>query len=225
MYYHVAKESHNSKTGNIVVTTSSKSTCPETCPLYMRCYPSIGHLSIHWNKVSSGERGTLFNEHISILKHLPENAIIRGNVAGDQPGENLEIDPRKMAILARAMVYYPSRIAWTYTHKPLTPSNVEAIIDAIRVGYVVNISTNNLTEADEVFERGFPTVTLLPWDLPEGTKTVKTPENNTVVVCPATYSDLTCKDCKLCARPVRNIVGFPLHAVNKKKLQMELNLC
>lgn len=70
-YYHISKNSNNRKTGNMVVITSSQKTCPDTCPLKNNgCYADCGHLLLHWNKVTNGERGVAWNQFIEELERL-----------------------------------------------------------------------------------------------------------------------------------------------------------
>ena len=68
------KKSSNKKVGPIPVTTSSKTTCPASCPMLENgCYASAGfHTNMHWNKVTSGERGTDVAGFCDILYGCPE---------------------------------------------------------------------------------------------------------------------------------------------------------
>ena len=38
-----------------------------------------------------------------------------------------------------------------------------------------------------------------------------TPAGRRIAICPATYSDATCKRCRACARPRDTVIGFPAH--------------
>ena len=72
MLYHITKKSSNKKTGNMVVVTSSRHTCPPACPFKdAGCYADGGPLRIHWDKVTSGERGMDFNQLIDELERIP----------------------------------------------------------------------------------------------------------------------------------------------------------
>jgi len=69
--YHITLKSNNKKTGPIIVITSSRNTCPETCPFKKNgCYADGGPLKLHWDKVSDGTRGFSFVELLSKLKEL-----------------------------------------------------------------------------------------------------------------------------------------------------------
>ena len=74
--YHLTKKSSNIKTGPIAVSTTSKDSCPATCPLKGNgCYAESGPLLLHWNKVSDGSRGFTIDGFIDVLKTLPEGSI------------------------------------------------------------------------------------------------------------------------------------------------------
>ena len=47
----------------------------------------------------------------------------------------------------------------------------------------------------------------------EGTASLprRTPAGRRIAVCPATYSDATCKSCGACARVRDAVIGFPAH--------------
>jgi len=38
-----------------------------------------------------------------------------------------------------------------------------------------------------------------------------TPAGRRIAVCPATYSNATCKSCGACAKPREAVIGFPAH--------------
>ena len=88
--------SSNSKTGTMPVTYSTGDWCPDSCPLkpYIDattgkrkspCYAGNGHTAIHWNKVTSGERGGSWDDLCGHVRRLPKGGIWRHNVAGDLP--------------------------------------------------------------------------------------------------------------------------------------------
>jgi hypothetical protein len=208
--------SHNVKTGPIPVSTSSKVTCPDACPFKSGgCYAQGGPLNIHWNKVTSGERGTDFDTFCKSIAKLPKGQLWRHNQSGDLAGENNVIDVDKLKQLTNAN---RGRKGFTYTHKPMTPENAEAVKHANDNGFTVNLSANNLRHADELKALNVgPVVVVLPSDQVGNTVT---PEGNKVVVCPATYREgVNCANCQLCQKVNRSvIVGFPAHGNAKKKV-------
>lgn len=208
--------SHNIKTGPIPVSTSSKATCPDACPFKSGgCYAQGGPLNIHWNKVTSGERGTDFDTFCKSIAKLPKGQLWRHNQSGDLAGENNVIDVDKLRQLTNAN---RGRKGFTYTHKPMTPENSEAVKHANENGFTVNLSANNLRHADELKSLNVgPVVVVLPSDQVGNTVT---PDGHKVVVCPATYREgVNCANCQLCQKVNRSvIVGFPAHGVGKKKV-------
>lgn len=208
--------SSNKKTGPIPVSTTEAGTCPASCPLSQGgCYAKGGPLAIHWGKVTRGESGTPWAAFLGRIRDLPEGQLWRHNQAGDLPSVSDHIDRNALRELVAANA---GRKGFTYTHKPpAVGNNSAAIADANERGFTVNLSANNLTEADTLAALGIgPVVTLLP----AGTaKKVTTPAGRVVVVCPAvTHENVSCASCGLCQRKDRpTIVGFPVHGVQKFK--------
>jgi hypothetical protein len=172
-------------------------------------------MSLHWHKVTEGRAGDDWAAFTAQIAALPEGQPWRHNQAGDLPGESDKIDARKLAQLVEAN---RGRMGWTYSHKPMTARNAEAVSQANANGFTVNLSADTLAEADTLAALNVgPVVVVL--DAPEGTKAdTTTPEGRKVITCPATYrDDVTCASCLLCARVKRNvIVGFPAHGTYRK---------
>jgi len=216
--------SGNTKTGLIPVSTSVKNTCPDACPLKKGgCYAAGGHVNIHWLRLSKGLTGIDWKDFLKQITHLPRGQLWRHNQAGDLPGENNAIDCESLASLVKAN---KGRKGFTYTHKPVLPeqadketidTNVKAIADANKGGFVINLSANSLAHADRLKALGIgPVVTLLP---ATQTKNTFTEQGHKVVICPATYREgVSCASCKLCSVGARSvIVGFPAHGMSVKK--------
>ena len=213
---HLTLKSDNVKTGPIPVSTTSARTCPAACPLAKGgCYATGGPLALHWRKITEGERGTDWSTFVESISQLPQRQLWRHNQAGDLPGEGDSIDIVALLQLVRAN---RGRRGFTYTHKPPTPENLDAIELANARGFTVNLSANNLEHADALASASVaPVVVVLP---AEQTTNVRTPEGRLVVVCPATKegSSITCASCGLCSRSNRpTIVGFPAHGASKRK--------
>lgn len=208
-------KSANAKTGPIPVSTTSAESCP-SCPFKGNgCYAESGPLALHWREVTEGRRGVEWGEFCDQVATMPEGQLWRHNQAGDLPGHGDTIDGAALARLVEANM---GKRGFTYTHKPLSPENLEAIRDANRHGFVVNVSANSPEEVDVVMDLGLPTVCVLPVDQTENLKTVK---GRTIVVCPATQRDgVSCVSCQLCARGNRTVaIGFPAHGSSKKKAE------
>lgn len=219
MFYHMSEmPSRNAKTGPIFVSTSSAATCPTTCPFNNAnkggCYADSGPLAMHWRKVTKGERGGTFEALLDKIARLPKGQLWRHNQAGDLAGLGDMLDIEALSLLVRAN---RGRKGFTYTHKPLTTqAERDAIRDANKGGFTVNLSANNLAHADRLADLGIaPVAVVLPSD---ATSNMTTPQGRKVVVCPATQrDDVSCATCGLCALQRDAIVGFPAHGTSKRK--------
>jgi len=219
--FHLTLKSGNVKTGPIPVSTSSNTTCPDACPLKSKgCYASAGGpLALHWRKVSEHGRGDDWSTFVSRISALPFGQLWRHNQAGDLPGENNSVD---VSMLAQLVDASEGKRGWTYTHKPVTgDGNLEtcnraAVRDANARGFTVNLSADNLIEADELKNADCgPVVVVLPMDSPLA---MSTPNGHKVVVCPAQRpgSAATCATCALCQRQRSVIVGFLAHGTQAR---------
>ena len=213
MRAHLTLKSSNGKTGPIPVSTTERKSCG-ACPLKKAgCYADDFHLSMHWDMVSRGERGTDWETHCSQIAALPDDQLWRANQAGDLPRKGTKIDAPKVRQLVAANT---GKRGFTYTHHALTPENLEILWEAAMGGFVVNLSANNLTHADICADTGLPVAVLLPTEQRTNTRT---PAGRPVVICPAiTHDNVQCIDCGLCAKGDRTvIIGFPAHSGGAKK--------
>src|SRR5215469_7596181 len=212
--YHLTLKSANHKTGPIPVSTTSADTCPDTCPMRDGggCYAQSGPLALHWKRVA--QVGLPLRQFLDRIRALPVGTLWRHNQAGDLPGNGKLLDNRAISALVEAN---QDKRGFTYTHySPLDKRNAQTIRDANERGFVVNLSADNLTEADIFAELQIaPVVTLLPTGTNENTRT---PAGRKVVVCPAaTHDGVSCAKCKLCAwRDREVIIGFPSHGTQHR---------
>jgi len=224
MWVSLNMQSDNIKVGKIPVSTTEKKSCPIECPLNdTDCYARFGPLGMHWRKIGEGGRGDNWDSFCKRVERFPKGQLWRHNQAGDFPqDENGKIDAEKTAALGRASAHTRG---WTYTHyNPLDSHNREAIASLNSTGgLTVNLSADNMAEADEYSKLGIgPVVVILPQDAP--TRGNKTPLGLPIVVCPAqTQESMTCDQCKLCqVRDRKSIVGFLAHGTAKKRLSHKL---
>lgn len=226
MKFLITEKSGNAKTGPIMVTTSPRSTCPSQCPFKgSGCYAEGGPLRAIWSALDKGEagdrvqngRGSLqvksLNDLLDAIQRQAPDALWRMNQAGDLPGNGDEIDSEAVEQIVTANL---GRRGFTYTHKPMTEENARIVGNANRRGFTINLSANNLADADRLADLGVgPVATVLP---AEQTANTVTPEGRKVVICPATQrDDVSCATCGLCARQREAIVGFPAHGAAKRK--------
>jgi hypothetical protein len=219
-FTHLTLKSRNEKTGPIPVSTTGAESCPTACPFNNAnaggCYANGGPLAIHWRKVSEKRAGESFNRFLEKVAALPDGQLWRHNQAGDLQGKGNRIDAGKLVALVSANT---GKRGFTYTHKPMTPSNAKLVKHANENGFTVNLSGNNAAHADKLVDMGVgPVVVVMPADASENTTT---PKGRKIVVCPATQrDDVSCATCKLCAIADRDfIIGFPAHGASKRKAE------
>src|SRR5262245_1026823 len=211
--------SANRKTGPIPVSMSPRRTCPTSCPLRQNgCYAEHGPLSWHWNRLSDGRTGITWHAFLEAIRRLPKGTLWRHNVAGDLPGRGDKVDAEMLADLVEAN---SGRRGFTYTHKPPMRANLSAIRAANRAGFTINLSADDLVEADELVEKkAGPVVVILPAGAAHN-HVQYSPERRRVIICPESYrDDVTCSSCQLCADPGREaIIGFPAHGPALRKAE------
>lgn len=217
MQVHLTLKSANVKTGPIPVSTTERDSCPTDCAMRAGCYAASGPLALHWAAVSAGTRGTSWGEFTQAIAALPEGQLWRHNQAGDLPQTGGTIDAVKLGQLVQANI---GRRGFTYTHHRDTQS-LAWVKHANAWGFTVNLSANDLQDADTLADTGAgPVVVVLPSTQTENTTT---PAGRKVVVCPATQrDDVSCATCQLCQRQRGTIVGFPAHGTKKRVIDIKL---
>jgi len=217
MQVHLTLKSANVKTGPIPVSTTERDSCPSDCSMRGECYAASGPLALHWAAVSMKTRGTSWDEFCSTIARLPDNQIWRHNQAGDLPQQNGTIDAAKLGQLVAAN---KNKRGFTYSHHR-DAASINWIRHANAWGFTVNLSANDLNDADYLAEQNAgPVVVVLPSTQNENTKT---PAGRPVVVCPATQrDDVSCATCQLCQRQRSTIVGFPAHGSRHRVINLRL---
>lgn len=214
---HLSPKSANVKTGPIPVSTSERATCPADCAMRAECYAAAGPLALHWAAVSAGQRGQLWPDFVAAVAALPAGQLWRHNQAGDLPGDGRTVDP---AALGQLVAANAGRRGFTYSHYRDAES-LRWIDHANRWGFTVNLSANDLADADELAATGAgPVVVVLP---STQTTNTATPAGRPVVICPATQrADVSCASCQLCQRQRSTIVGFPAHGTRRRVIDIRL---
>lgn len=218
MNFTLTFHSKNSKTGNIPVGMSDSKTCPDSCSFKKSnsCYAKFNFLGAHWKKLDNGKIGTSFGVFVNNIKKLPQT-IWRFTQAGDLPGVNNKIN---FKMLKRVVKANQNRPVIVYTHKLVlgdsktAQKNRKYIEFANKNGFLVNLSADGVIDADKKSDLNIgPVCVVLPENSPNK---LFTPKGRKIVVCPAQYRDLTCKDCMLCSKPRSVIIGFKSHGTGKK---------
>ena len=178
---HITKKSSNRKIGNIPCSITEESSCSPTCPfINSGCYAKTGPVSWHWKKISNGTQSNLTNWDglCSFVENLKDGQLMRINVAGDLIHKDGVINQDALKQLVKAN---KNKRAWTYTHHKMNRQNFEAIEQANKNGFTINVSTESLVKADRVIDLGLPAVTVVsskkkvPTKTPKGLVTVSDP--------------------------------------------------
>lgn len=234
----ITRRTANAITGPIMVTTSPRVTCPLTCAfrkggngrLAGLCYAEHGALGgFVWTLLDRTPAGGRimneirvhdFEELLYAIRSQPPGALWRHNVAGDLLSNNRATIDR--AALRAVVDANRGRRGFTFTHYDVLTnlSNRQAIDDANRNGFAINLSANSLAHADELADLRIAPVTVI---LPANVKrNATTPKGRTVVVCPTNTHGLTCAECGLCARSSRStVIGFPASGGKKNLVNKE----
>jgi hypothetical protein len=158
--------SANAKTGPIPATITERGSCWSGCALYGKgCYALYGALGHSWAGVSDGTRGGSWDELCAKVAALPKRTLWRYAQAGDLPGADDAIDTE---LLWQLVVSNRGKKVIAFTHKPVLADTSVAhrkrctIAVANAVGFTINLSANNLAEADALAALGIgPVVTVL----------------------------------------------------------------
>lgn len=215
--FHLTRLSANMKLGGIPASTSSRSTCPDNCNLKRNgCYGDSGPISIHWEKVSSHERGTDIDTHCAEIAALPLRQLWRAFQVGDFPGNDDLLDAADFKKLVKAN---KGRNGFGFSHyDPAIKHNADLFRFANDSGLTINLSAETIEQADayKALDVG-PVVVVLPAD---ATESFKTPAGHTVIVCPATLGNTTCALCGVCQVAKRkSVIGFPAHGSGARKAE------
>ena len=235
--YHMTEATGNRKVGKrVVVTTTSRSSCSDACPFKSEvdeegkivpkgCYGEQFHMKMHWDKVSSGNRGYTLTALIKKIRALPFKSLIRHDQVGDLPGDGKFTLYRSECF--RLAAAFRKHLAWTYTSYPLTGFNLETIREMLRLGFVINKSCFSLDQVDEAMDLGIPATVVMPSKTKE--RKLMTPKGRVVARCPAELSKkINCGNCggdkgPLCFREDRDFaVSFYAHGVFKKLVDKAL---
>ena len=241
MRAHFIAVSQNAKTGPMPASIIERASCWPGCALYENgCYAETGALALHWDRVSQGVRGGSWSEFCAKVAALRPGRLWRYAQAGDLPGYGAQIDGELLHELVAANTG-KQVIAFTHKPvlggDPVAVENRRLIATAIKAGFTVNLSADNPAHADALAELGIaPVVTVLArayarkavrhrykkrrdewaetiaeWRDRTALLSRFTPAGRRIAICPATYTDATCKSCGACARLRDAVISFPAH--------------
>jgi hypothetical protein len=233
--------SQNAKTGPIPASIVERASCWPGCALYDNgCYAEAGALALHWDRVSRSTAGGSWSEFCRKVASLRYGRLWRYAQAGDLPGYDAAIDSALLEELVNANTG-KTVIAFTHKPvlgiDLVAVENRRVIAAAVKAGFTINLSADKPAHADRLAELGIaPIVTVLArayarrairhrfkrrrdewaetigvWRDRTASLPRYTPAGRRIAICPATYSDATCKTCGACARVRDVVIGFPAH--------------
>ncbi len=204
---HWVSQSTDPKTGNVCVSYSPLSSCPDSCSLKTGgCYAwSLFYLGILGKKI---ENGTIKIKSLSTaLKERAESSrIVRHRVAGDVIGDFQETLDECELIKSEGL----ANVAYTHCWKMEEAQILKPYFRA---------SCQNLQELEEARGMGWAATLMVP----EGTpKTLLLKDGSKAFMCPARHGvagkkDITCNDCTLCRvddKTRNKTVMFEIHGSN-----------
>jgi hypothetical protein len=191
------------------------------------CYAEHGYIGHYiWTELDKnpvGVHGRLriytFDQLLIIVRSLMPGSVWRHNQAGDlqpYPHDRSLIDRDKLQRLTDAN---KGRRGHTFTHYPMNEANQEAVAEAVRGGFMINLSANSLDHADELADMNIaPVAVVLPHDV---TENLVTPKGRRVTMCPVyRVPDLTCSACEICTKPRNAIIGFPALGARRENAKL-----
>lgn len=226
-YYALTRNSNNPKTGNMQTVVISRDSCPPSCPLIRdECYGEGGPIAWHWNKVSNGDRGTAdYDQFCREVAAIPRHQVWRYGVVGELP-RGVTREHISGPAMDKLVAANRGRRGFCYTHKQPTVGNNREIIERANAkGFTVNLSADDLDEADKFIDSGIkaPVVVVVPstWS---DRRAFTTPKGRKGTICPNSYNkDIKCDACQICVHAGRKgLIGFPAHGRKKKKIDRKM---
>lgn len=235
--------SSNKKTGDIMQSYSSRSTCPKDCVFKNNgCYAEGYHTKMVWDRcedkndaryVINGEQlkiGLLEGAFNKLRKNPARDSILfRHNVAGDLAveGTNL-IDVNRVDTIAVA-IEGANKVAgeiikgYTYTHCNIDLNASDIIHDAAHKGFLINASCETVDEVKHAKSLGINAV-IASVDPKETEKWLKA-VGLYGAQCPAQINEgMDCDRCQLCAKNRKVVIIFEVHGQSKGKARRVIQI-
>lgn len=238
-------KSSNAKTGNLIQSYSSRSTCPERCPFKdgNGCYADGLRTSYIWDRCENLKDARFISNEkelkLALTSFLLERAykdprvkvLFRHNVAGDIAIKGTStIDASIVKALSNAVEFVKSVFTgnfsgYTYTHCEINAGSAKVIHKAASKGFLINASCETVQEV--IHAKGLGVDAVITSANPE--KTIRELKDNGLrgVQCPAQLGQLTklgqvtkaitCEKCGLCSLHREAIVIFKVHGPAHKR--------
>lgn len=235
--------SSNKKTGDIMQSYSSRSTCPKDCVFKNNgCYAEGYHTKMVWDRCEdkNDARYVINGEQLKIgllegafnrLRKNPacDSILFRHNVAGDLAveGTNL-IDVNRVDTIAVA-IEGANKVAgeiikgYTYTHCNIDLNASDIIHDAAHKRFLINASCETVDEVKHAKSLGINAV-IASVDPKETEKELKA-VGLYGAQCPAQVNEgMDCDRCQLCAKNRKVVIIFEVHGQSKGKARRVIQI-
>lgn len=235
-------KSSNAKTGNVIQSYSSRSTCPERCPFKddKGCYADGLRTSRIWDRCENPKDDRFISNEkelkVALTDFLLEmtykdpraKVLFHHNVAGDIAIKGTStIDANIVKTLSNAVEFANSisttgnLMGYTYTHCEISAGSAKVIHEAASKGFLINASCETVREVLHAIGLGVDAV--ITSVNPE--KTIRELKDNGLygVQCPAQLKlgqvteGMTCEKCRLCSSHREAIVIFEVHGRAHKR--------
>lgn len=228
--------SSNKKTGDIMQSYSSRSTCPTSCVFKGHgCYAEDTHTRMVWDRCEdkNDARYVINGEHLKLgllegafnkLRKNPmrDSILFRHNVAGDIAIEGTDIiDVNRVNTIAGAIEGANNVVGeiikgYTYTHCKINLDASDIIHDAAKRGFLINASCETAEEARHAKALGI-NVVIASVDPKETERELKA-MGLYGAQCPAQVKEgIDCNHCQLCAKNRKVVIIFGVHGNASKK--------
>ena len=222
--------SSNKKTGDIIQSYSSRSTCPTSCAFRNNgCYAEGTHTKMVWDRCEDKQdkRYVINGEHLKLgllegafnkLRSNPtrDSILFRHNVAGDIALEGTDIiDVNRVNNIVGA-IEGANRVVgeiikgYTYTHCMIDLNASDIIHDAAKRGFLINASCETAEEASHAKALGINAViaSVNPKETEKELKAI----GLYGAQCPAQIKEgMDCNRCQLCAKNRKVVIIFGVH--------------
>lgn len=235
--------SSNKKTGDIMQSYSSRSTCPKSCVFKSNgCYAEGCHTKMVWDRCEdkNDARYVINGEHLKIgllegvfnkLRKNPtrDSILFRHNVAGDIAIEGTSlIDVNRVDTIAGAIEGANKVVGeiikgYTYTHCMIDLNASGIIHDAARKGFLINASCETVDEVKHAKALGINAV-IASVDPKETEKELKA-VGLYGAQCPDQVKEgMDCNRCQLCAKNRKVVIIFGIHGAHKGKARKAIQI-
>lgn len=236
-------ESQNTKTGNIIQSYSSPSSCPVSCPFKESgCYAKSFRTSKVWERADNREdrrfigcQEDLTNALTGALwlgKEENDEVLFRHNIAGDMAvigTDKFDIATYLSMVTSIMTANYRLKVAgsskhikaFTYTHCNYDFYDRD-YMRTMQDYMLVNISCETVNEA--IVEKEYGLNVVLTSINPEEDISALKAEGIPAVQCLAQTKGITCKECRLCSRDRESVVIFKVHGQSKGKARRVIQI-